>query len=76
MIIAIYPISGGAFNPARHYGAIIGSFKFKELSWIYLFDFQGAIAGGYTYKFLQLEEIKYDSNEVDLKINPEIELKI
>ena len=34
-IIAFGAFTGGAMNPFRHYGPIIGTFNFKKIHWIY-----------------------------------------
>jgi len=56
-IIAMGAATGGALNPFRSWGPIIGAgilhpSEFKNISWIYAFPFVGALLAGVLYEFL------------------------
>lgn len=67
-IYGIGPITGGALNPFRAYGPIIGALFMGMMNssevhvlnsigvWIYFFPFLGALLAAFMYKFLFLEE--------------------
>lgn len=85
-IIANGKVTGGALNPFRSIGPIIGAgllhpseFRFFSQVWIYLLPFVGALIAALLYHFvIQVKEVtvQADKNMIELKANNENDMKL